>query len=88
MLPRDNLPMNQSIPKSVDEHMAMQPETVRPKLEQVHAAIREAVPEAVEGIGYGMPDTSCRQTVLYFASFKDHYSPVCRNRNVLRGARS
>ena len=44
--------MKQSIPKSVDEYIAAQPEALRPKLEQVRAAIRKAVPEAVEGIGY------------------------------------
>src|ERR1700722_20304197 len=47
--------MKQSVPKSVDEYMAAQPEAVRPKLEQVRAAIRRAVPGAVEGIGYRMP---------------------------------
>ena len=35
--------------------IAAQPEVLRPKLEQVRAAIRRAVPEAVEGIGYRMP---------------------------------
>jgi hypothetical protein len=47
--------MKQSVPKSVDEYIAAQPEALRPKLEQVRAAIRRAVPEAVEGIGYRMP---------------------------------
>jgi uncharacterized protein YdhG (YjbR/CyaY superfamily) len=49
--------MKQSVPKSIEEHIAAQSEAVRPKLEQVRAAIRRAVPEAVEGIGYGMPGT-------------------------------
>ena len=40
--------MKQSVPKSVDEYIAAQPEALRPKLEQVRAAIRKAVPEAVE----------------------------------------
>jgi uncharacterized protein YdhG (YjbR/CyaY superfamily) len=40
--------MKQSVPKSVDEYIASQPEALRPKLEQVRAAIRKAVPEAVE----------------------------------------
>jgi uncharacterized protein YdhG (YjbR/CyaY superfamily) len=47
--------MKQSVPKSVDEYIAAQPEAVRPKLEQVRTAITRAVPEAVEGIGYRMP---------------------------------
>ena len=67
--------MKQSVPKSVDEYIAGQPEAVRPKLEQVRAAIRRAVPEAVEGIGYRMPGYKLRgKPMLYFAGFKEHYS--------------
>ena len=67
--------MRQSVPNSVDEYIAAQPEAVRQKLEQVRAAIRRAVPEAVEGIGYRMPGYKLRgKPLLYFASFKEHYS--------------
>jgi len=67
--------MNQGVPKSVDEYIAAQPEAVRPKLEQVRAAIRKAVPEAVEGIGYRMPGYKLNgKPMLYFAGFKEHYS--------------
>jgi uncharacterized protein YdhG (YjbR/CyaY superfamily) len=63
------------IPKSVDEYIATQPEAVRPMLEQVRAAIRSAVPEAVEGIGYRMPGYKLQgKPMLYFAGFKEHYS--------------
>src|SRR5262249_31393987 len=48
---------------------------VRPKLEQVRDAIRHAVPEAVEGIGYRMPGYKLHgKPMLYFAGFKEHYS--------------
>lgn len=67
--------MKQSVPKSVDEYIAAQPEAVRRKLEQVRAAIRRAVPEAVEGIGYRMPGYKLQgKPMLYFAGFKEHYS--------------
>ena len=67
--------MKQSLPKSVDEYIAAQPEVVQPKLEQVRAAIRKAVPEAVEGIGYRMPGYKLHgKPMLYFAGFKEHYS--------------
>jgi uncharacterized protein YdhG (YjbR/CyaY superfamily) len=67
--------MKQSVPRSVDEYIAAQPPAVRPKLEQVRAAIRRAVPEAVEGIGYRMPGYKLRgKPMLYFAGFKEHYS--------------
>ncbi len=44
-------------------------------LELVRAAIRRAVPEAVEGIGYRMPGYKLHgRPLLYFAAFKEHYS--------------
>ncbi len=67
--------MKQGAPNSVDEYIAAQPKAVRQKLEQVRAAIRRAVPEAVEGIGYRMPGYKLRgKPMLYFAAFKEHYS--------------
>src|SRR5215470_15061696 len=64
--------MKQSVPKSVDEYIAAQPEAVRPKLEQVRAAIRRAVPDAVEVIGYAMPGYKLYgNPMLYFAGFKE-----------------
>lgn len=67
--------MLQSVPKSVDEYIATQPDALRPKLEQVRTAIRKAVPEAVEVIGYRMPGYKLHgKPMLYFAGFKEHYS--------------
>jgi len=67
--------MKERVPNAVDEYIAAQPEPLRPKLEQVRAAIRRAVPEAVEGIGYGMPGYKLNgRPLLYFAGFKQHYS--------------
>ena len=67
--------MQQNVPKSVDAYIAAQPEGVRPKLEQVRAAIRAAVPEALEVIGYRMPGYKLHgKPMLYFAGFKEHYS--------------
>ena len=67
--------MGMAVPNSVDEYIATQPEAVRPRLEQVRAAIRKAVPEAVECIGYRMPGYKLRgKPLLFFAGFKEHYS--------------
>ena len=67
--------MKPGVPKSVEEYIAMQPEAMRPKLEQLRAAIKKAVPEAVEGIGYRMPGYKVHgKPMLYFAAFKKHYS--------------
>jgi uncharacterized protein YdhG (YjbR/CyaY superfamily) len=67
--------MKETVPRSVDEYMARQPEPVRAKLEQVRAVIRKAVPEAQEGIGYRMPGYKLHgKPLLYFAGFTNHYS--------------
>jgi len=67
--------MKQRVPVSVDDYLAAQPEAVRRKLEQMRAAIRNAVPEAMEGIGYGMPGYKLHgKPMLYFAGFKEHCS--------------
>jgi uncharacterized protein YdhG (YjbR/CyaY superfamily) len=67
--------VKQSVPRSVDEYIAAQRAAVRPKLEQIRATIRKAVPQAVEGIGYRMPGYKLHgKPLLYFAAFKEHYS--------------
>lgn len=67
--------MQRAVPQSVDDYIAVQPEPVRQKLEQVRKTIRKAVPDAVEGIGYGMPGYKLGgKPMLYFAGFKEHYS--------------
>ena len=67
--------MQRTVPKSVDEYIAAQPKAIRAKLEQVRSAIRKAVPQAVESIGYRMPGYKLHgKAMLYFAGFKEHYS--------------
>ena len=67
--------MEKRVPESVDEYIAAQPAAVRRKLEQVRVAIRMALPEAVERIGYRMPGYKLHgKPMLYFAGFKEHYS--------------
>ena len=67
--------MKSSVPQSVDEYISAQPAPVRPILEKVRAAIRKAVPEAVEVIGYRMPGYKLNgKAMLYFAAFQEHYS--------------
>jgi hypothetical protein len=79
--------MKPGVPKSVDEYIDAQPEAVRPKLEQVRAAIRKAVPEAVESIGYRMPGYKLHgKPMLYFAGFKEQLFAVCRIGYILRDA--
>ena len=61
--------------QSVDEYIASQPEAVREVLESVRTALREALPDADEGISYQIPTYKMRgRPVLYFAGWKRHYS--------------
>lgn len=60
---------------SVDEYIASQPETSRELLARVRSSIRKALPEAEEGISYGIPAYKFPEgPVLYFAGWKKHYS--------------
>src|SRR5947209_5735408 len=73
--------MKERVSNTVDEYIDAQPEALRPKLKQVRSAIRRAVPEALEGIGYGMPAYKLQgKPLLYFAAFKQHYSLFAASR--------
>jgi uncharacterized protein YdhG (YjbR/CyaY superfamily) len=61
--------------RSVDEYILSQPEGVRETLERVRGAIRKALPAAEETISYHMPVYKMNgAAVIYFASWKKHYS--------------
>jgi uncharacterized protein YdhG (YjbR/CyaY superfamily) len=60
---------------SVDDYIAAQREELRPVLEQVRAAIRKGVPDAVEVISYQMPAyKAAGGVVIFFAVWKDHFA--------------
>ena len=61
--------------ETVDEYIAMQPETAQRALSQVRSAIRQAAPKAEESISYKMPTYKLNgERLLYFAGWKKHYS--------------
>lgn len=67
--------MAQTSDTSVDDYIAAQREELRPVLEQVRAAIRKAVPDAVETISYQMPAyKAAGGVVIFFAGWKEHFS--------------
>ena len=60
-------------PTTIEAYIAGTPEPARAALEQVRAAIREAVPDAVETIGYGMPTFKLNgRNLLHFGAFRRH----------------
>lgn len=62
-------------PPDVDAYLAAQPDNVRPALVQARAALRRALPRAVETIKYGMPAYAVEgRAVASFAGWKNHYA--------------
>lgn len=61
--------------QSIDAYIAAQPEAVRPALEEVRAAIRRALPGALELISYQIPAYRLDgKVVIYFAGWTKHFS--------------
>jgi uncharacterized protein YdhG (YjbR/CyaY superfamily) len=59
--------------KSVDEYIRTFPSDTQLLLDKVRATIKEAAPEAVESIAYGMPAYKTNgKPLVYFAGFKNH----------------
>ena len=59
-------------PTTVDEYIAAQEESVRPKLQELRTILRTAIPEAEERISWGMPTYWKRHNIIHFAAGKRH----------------
>lgn len=58
---------------NIDEYIAQFPPEIREKLASVRQAIRQAEPEAVESISWGMPTYKLNgKPLAYFAGHKNH----------------
>jgi len=57
---------------NVDDYIAGQSAEARPRLRELRAAIRDAVPDAVEVISYGMPTYRLQRPVVYFGAARHH----------------
>jgi uncharacterized protein YdhG (YjbR/CyaY superfamily) len=60
------------VAKNVDAYLKAAPDAVRPKLVQLRAIVKTMVPEAEEGISYGMPYYKYKGALAGFAAFKNH----------------
>ena len=61
--------------KTVGEYIAAQPKANQPILKKVRAAIRKAIPKAVESITYQIPTYKLDgERVVFFAGWAKHYS--------------
>lgn len=57
---------------NIDAYIALQPDAVRPLLQQFREAIRKGAPEAQETISYQMPAFKFHGMLVYFAAWKNH----------------
>lgn len=59
-------------PATVEAYIATFPAPVQAMLQQVRAVIRQAAPEAVERISYGIPTFALHGNLIHFAAFGAH----------------
>jgi uncharacterized protein YdhG (YjbR/CyaY superfamily) len=58
--------------QNIDQYIEIFPPAVQEKLEEVRQAIKNAAPEAVEGISYNIPTFKFHGNVTHFAGYKNH----------------
>ena len=59
-------------PQTVDEYIDAQDEAVRPRLREVRALLRSAIPEAEERMSWSMPTYWRGRNLIHFAASKKH----------------
>jgi uncharacterized protein YdhG (YjbR/CyaY superfamily) len=59
-------------PKTIDEYIAAQPDSIQPLLHQVRDALRAALPDAEERISWSMPTFWKKHNIIHFAAAKKH----------------
>jgi uncharacterized protein YdhG (YjbR/CyaY superfamily) len=59
-------------PTTVDDYIAQYPEDLQAVLNKIRAVIKEAAPEAVEKISYGMPGFFLNGGLVWFGVYKRH----------------
>jgi uncharacterized protein YdhG (YjbR/CyaY superfamily) len=58
--------------KTIDEYIKAFPQNIQSVLEKMRQTIRQAAPEAAEGISYRMPVFRLNGVLVYFAAYKKH----------------
>lgn len=59
-------------PKTIDEYIAAQDESVQPRLREIRALLRDAIPEAEERVSWSMPTYWKGRNLIHFAASKKH----------------
>ena len=58
--------------RQVDEYISRFPKDVRERLEKIRETIKEAAPDSVETISYGIPTYRQGTNLAHFAGYKKH----------------
>lgn len=69
---RQNQPHYCGKPETVDDYIAAQDEAVQPKLREIRALLKSALPEAEERISWSMPTYWKGHNLIHFAASKKH----------------
>ena len=59
-------------PKTIDEYIALQDETVQPRLREIRTILRAAIPDAEERISWSMPTYWKGRNIIHFSASKKH----------------
>ena len=59
-------------PQSIDEYIAEQNETIRPKLNEIRAILQASLPGAAERMSWSMPTYWKGRSIIHFAASKKH----------------
>ena len=59
-------------PETIDAYIAMQDEAVQPRLREIRAILRDAIPEAEERMSWSMPTYWRGRNLIHFAASKKH----------------
>jgi uncharacterized protein YdhG (YjbR/CyaY superfamily) len=57
---------------SIDEYIALFPEEIQKKLQELRATIKASAPDATEKISYQMPTFFLKGNLVHFAAFRNH----------------
>jgi uncharacterized protein YdhG (YjbR/CyaY superfamily) len=73
--------------KTIDEYIKTFPENIQTILEKIRKTIRQAAPDSVEAISYGMPTFKLNRNLVHFAAFKNHigFYPIPSGIEAFRG---
>lgn len=58
--------------KTIKDYIEAQEDSIKPILNKVYDAIKEAIPEATEKISYNMPTFWKKKNIIHFAAHKNH----------------